>query len=374
MLWPSSVLLSGVSIPLDGILSALTIHHGREDISDEPTATTCQLTLLDVPKELVTAFEVGQSLSVLVRDGAAPEVPRFSGHVTDATLLDDELTLIATGDLSRLRLYVIGETDWPIESWTARVLRAFTEAGLSSRLELHSDPVFNPQLAARITETAGTTTLGDYLTFLVGMVGAAVTDRPNGDFLVQAIGSRTLDNLYELEPGDVEFAPAWLEELPGGNIVTVRYTGDQSESVTVTDAASVALYGDRPETIDTSFVNAADATYRANQRLGRAAYAHWNIPSAPLVRGLELELGAALLLSEMPAASPQEPWSPILEGWTDDINGDEWKMTLSLSDPLLSGLTLPWITVPPVPSYHWDTIDPATDWSEALTLEDLLNA
>ena len=374
MLWPSSVVLNGVSIPLSGILSDLTIHHGRDDISSEPTATTCQLTLLEVPRSLVEAFEVGQSLSVLVRDGAGPAFPRFTGHVTDAELDRDELTIIGTGDVSRLRLYPIGDTDWPIESWSARVTRAFTEAGLVSRLELHPDPGFDPQLAARTAETAGPTTLGDYLTFLVGMVGAAVTDRPDGRILVQAIGSRSLDNLYELDPGLVEYAPKWVQDLPGGNIVTVRYTGDQSESVTVTEPASVSQYGERAETIDTAFVSAADATARATQRLGRAAFAHWNIPEAPVLAGLELELGAAVLLSGMPAASPSDPWSPVLEGWTDDIHGDAWTMTLSLSDPLISGLTLPWDAVPTGAAYLWSTIDPATDWTEALTLEDLENA
>lgn len=370
-LWPSTVKLAGVTIPLDGILSDLTIHHGREDISDEPTATTCQLTLLDVPRELTLAFEVGQTLAVNVKDAAAPEVPRFTGTVTDATLQDNELTVIAVGDVSKLRHYVVGEGDWPVESWSSRVTRIFTEAGLAARLELHPDPAFNPQLAARVNETAGPTTLGDYLAFLTGMVGAAVTDRPDGRILVQAIGSRSLANLTPLDPADVAFAPGWVQELPGGNIVTVRYTGDQSESVTVTEPASVDLYGDRPETIDTAFTQPADATYRANQRLARAAFTHWNMPSAPVLRGLNLEIGAAVELSEMPDASPADPWTPTVEGWTDEIHGDAWTMTLALSDPLLSGLTLPWSSVPATAAYHWNTVDPATDWTEALTLDDL---
>ena len=46
-------------------------------------------------------------------------------------------------------------------------------------------------------------------------------------------------------------------------------------------------------------------------------------------------------------------------------------MTLALSDPLYSGVTVPWAAVPATAEYHWNTIDPATDWTEALTLEDL---
>ena len=368
MLWPDLVELDGVAIPLADVLADLTIHRGRTDISDEPTADTCQLTLLDVDHALVSRFEVGQSLTLTVTDGTT-STPRFTGTVTDATLNVDELTVIAAGGLAKLRLYVIGDVPWPVETWTARVTRAFTDAGQVDRLELVADPLFNPQLAARDPESAGSTTLGDYLTFLVGMVGALVSDRPNGDIFVQAVGARSLDDAVELDPADVAYAPAWVQEMPRGNIVTVRYTGDQSESVTVTDAASVALYGERPETIDTAFVNASDATYRANQRLGRAAYAHWNIPSAPILQGLDLALGAPVTLDDMPPASPNQPWTPLVEGWTDTVTGDEWTMEVSLSDPLLSGLTLPWAAVPL--EMAWNETDPATNWTEALTLDDL---
>lgn len=369
MLWPSTVTLAGVSVPLDGILSSLTIHHGRDDISDDPTASTCELTLLDVTQELVLAFEVGQSLQVQARDGTGPESPRFTGHVTDATLDGDELTIIAAGDLARARLYPVGETAWPEETWSARVTRIFEEAGLDAILELHPDPLLDPLLAARDPLTAGPTTLGDYLPFLAGMVGAAVTDRMDGRILVQAIGARSLDAAVELDPADVSYAPAWRAELPRGNIVTVRYTGDQSERVTVTDDSSIDIYGERAETIDTAFSSAADADYRARQRLSRAAFSHWNIPEAPILRGLPLAVGAPIVLDNLPASSPSSPWTPTVEGWTDEIAGDTWTMTLALSDPLLSGLTLPWTGVSA--DLAWNEVDPATDWTEALTLDDL---
>lgn len=372
MLWPSTVELAGVSIPLEDILAELVIHHGRGDISDEPTATTCQLALHGVDQSFVAAFDVGQSLVVTVSDGLSAPVPRFTGSVTDATLDGDRLTVIAAGLVSKLGDYVIGKVDWPAETWSARVTRCFAEAGLSSRLELHPDPAFNPQLVGRTFDTAGETTLGDYLPFLAGMVGALVSDRMDGRILVQAIGARTLAGAVELEPSNVAYAPTWQTDLPRGNILTVRYTGDQSEHVTATDSVSVGLYGPRPETIDTTFESSADATARANQRLGRAAYSRWTLPATELLTPEPgLELGAAVTLTKMPAAAPFDPWTPMLEGWTDDIAGAEWRQTLALSDPLLSGTVLPWSSVPTTAEYRWNTVDPATDWTEALTLEDL---
>ena len=350
----------------------MTLHRGRDSINDEPMADTLQVTFHNVDRAFVSDFDIGQALALTVRDGAGPIIPRFSGRVTDASLDDDELTVIATGLVSTLRRYQIGTVNWPAETWSARVTRCFTEAGLAGLLELHPDPDFDPLLAARDAATAGPTTLGDYLAFLAPMIGALVADRPNGNVLVQAIGARTLEAAVAIDPADVAYAPVWQEQNPGGNIVTVTYQADQGASVTVEDSASVAKYGEFPVTVDTSFQNATDATTRANERLYRSAYTHWEMPAAPILRGMELQLGAPVILTGLPDSAPFEPWTPLVEGWTDTISGDRWDMALSLSDPLISGVTLPWDSVPLDPLvYAWSTIDPATDWVHALTLDDL---
>ena len=149
-LWPDTVKINAVTIPLADVLADVIIHHGRGDISDEPTAATCQLTLLGVDQALIGGFEVGQSLAVTAKDGAGPSLPRFTGRVTDARLDGDLLTVIGAGRISTFRLARIGETGiWPVESWSARVTRAFTEAGLGSLLDLYPDPPLIRYLAAR---------------------------------------------------------------------------------------------------------------------------------------------------------------------------------------------------------------------------------
>jgi len=370
VLWPTSVELAGTSIALADVRADVVIHHGRESIEDQSAASTCQLTFYAVDNAFVSDFEVGQSLRVMVADGAAP-FPRFTGRITDARLDVADLLVIAAGPWSVYRTFDVGSVVWPVESWSARVTRLFTEAGIPDRLELHSDPSFNPPLAARDPATAGATTLGDYLDFLAPMVGALVADRPDGTIVVQAIGARRLTSAVPLDPADVAYAPIWVAQLPGGNIVTVRYTGDQSQRVTASDNASISLYGERPETIDTAFTSSVDATTRANQRLGRAAFSHWEVPRAPILRGLALQLGSPVVLEGLPDAAPFEPWTPVLEGWTDTITGPDWTMELALSDPLISGIALPWNSVPSTAEYLWNTVDPLTDWTEALTLEAL---
>lgn len=370
--WPDTLTVGATVVDLAGVLGSVDLHHGRDDAFSDPQADTCQVTLLGVSKAYVQAFTIGQPLVLTIRDGAGPSTPRFTGRLTDASLDVDELTVIATGRLATLGGYAVGAGNWPQEAWSARVTRIFAEAGLAGYLDLVPDPGFDPQLAARDASTAGPTTVGDYLAFLAPMLGCAVVDHPDGQILVQAFGARRLSPAVPLDPALVEYSPPWTMVLPLGNIVTVRYQADQGASVTLRDDASVALYGERANTVDTSFVQAADATTRATQRLARTAYPHWNIPQAPLLAGLPLTVGSPLILSSMPPSSPYEPWSPILEGWTDTIQGDEWRMSLALSDPVLSGLTaLPWNAVPVTAGYDWATVDQLVPWHSALTLDDL---
>jgi hypothetical protein len=370
-LWPVAIELDAVVIALGDLVADLVLHRGRDSVAGDPMSDTLQITIHDVARDFVRAFDVGQSLTLTVADGAGPIVPRFAGRVTDARLDDDQLTVIGTGPISTFREFTIGASSWPAEPWSARVLRAFTEAGLDAKLDLRPDPGLDPVLSPRDPATAGTTKLSDYLAFLAPMIGALVADQPDGTTLVQAIGARTLDAAIELAPADVAYAPVWEEQLPLGNIVTVRYQADQGASVTVQDDASIARYGRRPITIDTAFESSSDATARANAALSRSAYSHWEVAGAPLLRGFDLPLGEAVILSGLPAWTPYEPWTPIIEGWVDTISGSSWTMELALSDPLVSGLTLSWEAIPIDPLYQWDTVDPATAWVDALTLDDL---
>jgi hypothetical protein len=240
-------------------------------------------------------------------------------------------------------------------------------------LVLQAGAAFDPVLVARPAEPVA---LDTYLGELATTVESAVADLPDGRILVQAIAARTLAGLYALDPAEVAYAPTWEQRLPDSNIVTVGY-GDPAApapaSLTVRDDASVDLYGPIDVAIATTIKSATDAATMGGNRLARNAYAHWTVAGAPLLVGRRLSIGQALELDELPPAAPFDPWTPILEGWTDSIVSDgqelDWTMALDLSDPLRSGLALPWNAVPA--GDLWNTINAALQWRDALTLSDL---
>jgi hypothetical protein len=367
----SSITLDGVALDLHGVLADVTIRHGRVGVYDTASPSTAQLVLLGVDQAFTRAFELGELLVVNASDGYIV-APRFTGRLTDGSLVENELTAIAVGNLRVLSGYTVGTTDWPEEKWSQRVTRAFGDAGLASSLVLQMG-AFDPLLVARPAATNDPVALGSYLDELAGMVEAAVADLPDGRILVQEVGSRALASVFALDPGEVVRPPEWTIQLPGANVVTVTYGDpDASAELTVEDAASVAAYGPIAVRIDTTLKTSADASTVGTTRLARNAYGHWNIAGAELLAGRRFAIGTPLALTMLPAASPFDPWQPILEGWTDHVFSDgeelDWTMDLALSDPLLSGLTVPWNALPA--AITWASVDPALSWREALTLSD----
>jgi hypothetical protein len=359
----------------------------------------------------ITIGNVGGALGDPPPTIAAPDPDaRFTGLVTDAALDDDELTVIGAGPLSTLSRYTIGAAPWPAERWHLRVLRAFEEAGVPELVALEFESDWDPELAARgtVDEPPDPVTLLDYLTLLADDLGAAIVDTPDGHVLIQELSARAqtatltwettppaiawedgactweeatsvgaLDPSYPVrdalvvDPADVLYVPAWEQTLDLENETTLGY-GDQL-AVTVDEPASIALYGPSAGSLSTQLAQLEDATTRAQERVGRLAFPRWIITAAHLLRGYpELAIGQPVELSDFPPSSPFTAWRPILEGWTDTIDGDLWTTDLALSDPLLSGVVLLWMTTPP--ELAWTGVDPACDWKDATTLDALTPA
>ena len=318
--------------------------------------------------------------------------PRFRGRVSDATVTDGALSLIAVSSLSWLSRRRIGTGDWPAESWSDRVRRVFGEAGIlltwseesepwsAAGLRTWAEPDDEPRLTLEVggsdpmmaARTGAWITLGSYLERLLASEPATVANLPDGSVLVQAFASRADKRTVELDPDLVAYAPEWVQVDEIENELSLTWAGG---SVSADSPASVSRFESRPRQVDTELDDQGDAEALAIARVVRRAFPRW---VAEPVELLELEpaigVGSPVGLHELPAWAPDAGYLAIVEGWEDQIEpADEpdtlsWTMKLLLSDPRLSGgFGVQWAHVPAETA--WNEAAPAT-WTDPSTLTD----
>jgi len=95
------------------------------------------------------------------------------------------------------------------------------------------------------------------------------------------------------------------------------------------------------------------------------------VPTVQLVGLVTPAIGALVMLRDLPLGSPiGQQWQPVCEGWVDTLAGDAWSTMLQVSDPIRSGLTLPWRNCPS--DLIWSAVDPACRWADSFDLNHLL--
>ena len=232
------------------------------------------------------------------------------------------------------------------------------------------EPLF--QVAAR---AAGETTVNAQLDDLSQSGGASIVDLPDGRIFVQALESRQAQagdpSPLELDPASVVYAPAWVQVLDVVNQVSVAYGPEEDSHTTgARNTDSVDRFGERSTDIGGTLAFEFDADRRAAQTVNRRGYPRWVLPGVDVVGLVTPTIGYTVRLTELPAPTPiGVEWQQMVEGWTDTLEGEAWTTSLALSDPVASGVSLPWFQLPP--DLRWDELDPAARWEDAYALENL---
>lgn len=362
------VSVGGRNLNLAGVTASVTIRFGRVDPTDAPTASTLALDLVDLADAHPIAC--GDLIEVDLIGGA----PRFRGWVTDLAQTWDEaghLSLIGAGNLARIYRRKVGSSDWPQEAWSARVARVFAEAAWAA-YSVQAGPD-DPPVAARL---GSTTTLGAELENLAATAAAAICDLPDGSVLVQAMTARQAITVpvLVLPPELVLWAPDWSQSLDVVNVVDAGYgTIEDPHTVTSRNESSVTKYGERQASVASTFALAADAGAYGAAMVNRRGFPHWLVPTVQLAGEVTPAIGALVMLRDLPAGSPiGSVWQPVCEGWTDTLTGDAWQTMLQVSDPIRSGMTLPWRNLPS--DLIWQAVAPACTWADSFDLNHLIGA
>jgi hypothetical protein len=365
------------------VLSA-TVHHGRDDPSSQPEASTATLEVVGV---LPAQAAIGARVHIAAVLGGV-EFPRFDGEITDVEVGWDTVDLtrpriIAAGDLARLGRRPIGDVPWPAELDGARVARILQLAGFPPA-PLETDPG-TVQILARDVDRQPALALAQ--STAVDGAGILWQDRAGGILYADALHRRGAAVALELEACDVGIGLGWAATLEGlVNESHIRYgvapEGSEQPEVTATDQGSIDERGLYGESLTTAIATAGDAQKRADTMVARQAVPAW------VLGGLELDLAeldaertrellellemhTLLSITGLPEGSPATSALLWVEGWRETIEGVPggaiaWSVAYATSDYCRTAAPPLWDDLPA--SMTWDTVDPARTWNSAVCI------
>jgi hypothetical protein len=390
-------------------LSNLTISSGRTDIYSQPVAGYCQLAILNFDQAVIP-MQINDSVTIEVKDSTNAFVPIFGGTITDLAVTINSLGSVDYNQ--RIEITALGALSKLPKSVTTGVLPKDQDGDqMYALLSTLLFAQWNQVPAATTWATFDPTE--DWAEAL--NTGLGEIDRP-GDFdldqrfsnssdyysIASLIANSGLGYLYEDPQGRISYADSTHrteyfadngyvdlsanDALGAGfrtvtrsgdirNKVTIRYKHNQSSTYTDSDVASIGLYGELAQVVDTTLENAADAELQADFFLGLRAYpqAVFDSITYQLVNPelsnvdrdalIKVFMGLPLNITDLPPNVSNGEFQGFVEGWTFRAGYNTLEITLTISPLAYSLQAFRWTSVPAVET--WNTINPTLDWLNA---------
>ncbi len=402
-----AVSINGAGDVTNVTLANLTITSGRQDIYSQPYAGYCNIELINLDESAIN-IDVNDAVVIKVKDSTGTYVNLFGGDVTD---IDVEVTSSGTGGINeRIKIVALGAL--------AKLPKILTNGVLSKDFDgnqIYS--ILAPLLFSNWSAVPAALTWANYNPTTTwanaGNTGLGTIDQP-GDYeltarsssptdvysLVSGLATSGLGYLWEDASGRINYADSTHRsqylaangyvEVTGNhalangirtskrigdlrNKVTIKYKANATE--TATDAASIALYGEQGQIIDTSIEAQADAQTQAEFYLSLRAYPQDQFRSItfPLTSPeidnsdrdnlLNVFMGEALDITDLPSNMVDGRFQGFVEGWTFNTGYNRLDLTLILSPVAYSLQAMRWNQVPAPET--WNTIDPTLQWINA---------
>jgi hypothetical protein len=390
-------------------LAGMTITSGRTNIYEQPQAGYCNLSLLETNESNIN-FEINDSVSVEVKKTNGTYVYLFGGFITDlsvevansgSTALSQRINIVAVGALARLaraifdgnissdmdgdQIYAVlsgvlfdtwnevsASLTWntydPTVTWANAQNSGLGQIDQPGDYELDSqNNVLNNVYA--VVSGLATSGLGYLYEDAQGRIGYADSTR-RGEYLA-ANGYVDLDGNHATGPGLNIIKRAGDVR----NSITISYTSSGNSSVTDSDAASIADYGQLAATVATTLKNQADATSQAAFYLEIRAYPQFEMSRITYEIGspeidntdrdtlLEVFMGLPLNIQNLPSNMVGGEFQGFVEGWIWRAGYNRLTLELNVSPIAYSLQAFRWNNVPITET--WQTIDQTMTWLDA---------
>ena len=402
-----AVSINGAGDVTNVTLANLTITSGRTDIYSQPYAGYCNVELINLDQSPI-AIDVNDAVVIKVKDSTGTYVNLFGGDVTDIDVevrsagsngIQESIKITALGALSKLpKILTDGVLSKDFDgNQIYTILSALLFGQWNEVPAALTWAAYDPTTTWANAENTGLGEIdrpGDY------ELAARTSSATDVYSLVSGLATSGVGYLYEDGSGRIGYADSTHRsqylaangyvEVTGNHalangIRTSKRIGDLRNKVTVqtyngtqqtaTDAASVALYGEQAQIIDTTLHNSADATTQAAFYLSLRAYPQdqFRAITFPLTNPeidngdrdnlLNVFMGQPLDITDLPSNMVDGRFQGFVEGWTFSAGYNRLDLTLILSPIAYSLQAMKWIDVPVTET--WNTISPTLEWINA---------
>jgi hypothetical protein len=393
----------------NAILANLRITSGRRNIYEQASAGYVNIELLDVDQTAIPV-NINSTLGVSIKNTSGTFVPIFGGNVVDIGLETKDI-----GNIMFTQTYSITAL-----GALARLPKALTNGVLSK--EFDGDQIYDilrEVLFSQWQQVPGSLTWATYdptaTWATAGNTGLGEIDRP-GNYelaarsssrtdvysLVSALATSGLGYIYEDAQGQIGYADSThrtnylaangyvdldahyargknlqIQTRVGDvrNSVTIKYDATSSSEESAQDLASIALYGELAQIISTTLHNASDAEDQALFYLDLRAnpepifsqitfdLTNPEIPNVQRDRLINIFMGEAISLTNLPLNMNSGTFQGFVEGWTFQASYNQLSLTLMLSPLAYSLQAMRWNDVPI--TEKWNTVSPTLTWESA---------
>lgn len=388
-------------------LADVSITSGRTDIYSQAMAGYSAFTILNFDEQPVT-INLNDQVSIRVKDSSGDFVNVFGGYVTD---IDLEVTNAGTGGtIQFMKVIALGAL--------SKLPKSLTEGVLTKDLDgVQIASILNALLFNTWNEVPSSSTWAGYdpTTTWANAENSGVGQIDEGNYelharsadvtdvysLVAALANSGLGYLYEDSQGRICYADSTYRNtelatngyrsvsgntayaagiktsLKSGDIrnsVTISYKNNQS--VSASDAESIATYGYQAQSIQTSLENGADATSQANFYLGIRAFPEAQFRSVTFPLGnpeiddtdrdslLNVFMGLPIEVTDLPSNIAGGRFQGFVEGWSFRASYNGLSITLTVSPTAYSLQAAKWNDVSALET--WNTLSNTLDWNEAI--------
>jgi hypothetical protein len=391
------------------ILANLRVTSGRRNIYEQANAGYVNLELLDVNQTAIPV-NINSTIGVSIKDTSGTFVPIFGGNVVDIglevrdignTMFTQTYSITALGALARLPKAL---TDGVLsKDFDGDQIYTILQAVLFAQWQQVPGALTWATYDPTTTwATAGNTGLGEIDRPGNYELAARSSERTNVYSLVSALATSGLGYIFESSTGQIGYADSThrtnylaangyvdldanyargqglqIQTRVGDvrNSVTIKYDATSSSEKSAQDAASIALYGELAQIISTTLHNAADAEDQAAFYLELRAnpepifsqitfdLTNPEIPNVQRDRLINVFMGEAIALTNLPLNMNSGAFQGFVEGWTFQASYNQLSVTLLLSPLAYSLQAMRWNDVPI--TEKWNTVSPTLTWESA---------